>query len=164
MKKLLFLLLCLAGTASVSTQAQIKPVTLTEKIVNTEEHLAKEAIDLLVMAGFREQHPEVKNDAWARTENGFLVSYSIDDIHYNIFLNKKGKMTSQIRYYSERHLPSGVLDQVKNLYSCFTVRSVREITTKNATAYLITIQDETSWKVIRVLADEMDVVEDHKKG
>lgn len=164
MKKIFFFLTCALLATFFASHAQLKPTALSGEMTHSDEHLAKKAIDLLIMKKFREKSPHVSNDQWAKTENGYLVSYTSDGILYNTFLNKKGKLTSQIRYYSEKDLPSDVRYRVKGLNGCFTISSVKEITTKNSTAYLVTISDENSWRVIRVFEDEMGVIEEYQKG
>ena len=49
-------------------------------------------------------------------------------------------------------------------YPDYSIKSVREIHAANATAYLVTIEDATSWKTIRVVNGETDVYEEFKKG
>ena len=105
-----------------------------------------------------------RDDAWAQTKKGYLVNFKAGGIHHNVFLNKKGEMTSQIRFYYENDLPNDVRKQVKTTYGNYSISSVKEITSGNKMVYLVTISDETSWKVIRVSSSEMDVFEEHKKG
>jgi hypothetical protein len=161
MKKQFFLLTSILIAALFTSQAQFKPVVLSEM---PAEHYAKVTIHPAITANFHSQYANVSDDAWAETENGYLVSFSSNGIRYNTYLNKKGKMTSQIRFYSEKELPVTVRDRVMDFYSCFTIGTVKEVTIKNSIAYLVTINNATSWKVIRVAGNEMDVFEEHKKG
>ena len=161
MKKQFLLLTSVLIAVCFTAQSQLQPVVLSE---GPAEHFAKSAIHPAILANFQSRYPNASDDAWAKTENGYLVNFVYDNIQHNVFLNKKGKMTSQIRFYSEKELPTTIRDRVTDLYSCFTIGAVKEVTTKNSIAYLVTISNATSWKVIRIAGDEMDVFEEHNKG
>lgn len=161
MKKQFFLLASVIMVGCLTARSQFKPVVLSE---GTAEHPAKTAVHPAIIANFHSHYPNAGDEAWAKTEKGYLVNFISNSIRYNVFLNKKGRMTSQIRFYSEKELPAAVRERVTDCYNCFTIGSVKEVTTDNSVAYLVTISSATSWKVIRVAGDEMDVFEEHKKG
>jgi len=53
---------------------------------------------------------------------------------------------------------------IRYAYPDFSIKSVREVNAANSTAYLITIEDATSWKTIRIVNGETDVYEEYKKA
>ena len=84
------------------------------------------------------------------------------------FLDKKGKVISQIRYYHEKELPAEVhrvvSDFIRYNSDCQTIGLVREIITGAGTAFLVTVNGATGWKVLRVKGNELDIFEEHKNG
>jgi hypothetical protein len=164
MKKHFFLLSCILLSVSFASYAQIQPAVHTEKMDNTEEYYAKNAIDLVVMAKFNKNYIDASNESWLKTPNGYKVDFTKDGIKHSVFLNKKGRMTSQISQLTEKNLPANVRNLIKSLSGCFTIGHCREVTTEMGKAYLITVDYDTTWKVMRVVGDEMDVYEEYKKG
>lgn len=164
MKKQSFFLTCVLLTAFFVSNAQVKPAVLSDKMDNEEEHLAKNAPNLVMMAKLHQEFPNATEESWSKMPNGYFVNFKSDGIVNHVFLNKKGKLTSKIRYYTEKDLPAKVLKTIKGLDGCFTIGHCKEITTELGTAYLVTINGENYWRVMRVVGDEMDVFEEHKKG
>ncbi|WP_207510532.1 hypothetical protein [Longitalea luteola] len=108
--------------------------------------------------------PNATNAGWTRLRNGeSLVHFFSDDIETKVFYNRKGKHIATIRYYDEYTLPAEVRHLVKSAYYDFTIFLVIEVTINNQTAYLVKIEDNTRIKTVRVLAGEMDVLEELEK-
>lgn len=162
MKKHFFLLATVLSTMFFASWAQFRPTVLTEP---STEHYAKANIPLMVQGEFRHAYPNATDDAWAKLKTGYFVNFSSQDgIHCNVWLNKKGKVIDQIRYLTEAYLPDRVLRQIHSLGSCISIGLVKEVTTELGTAYLVTIDEGATWKVLRISGDEMEVYENHKKG
>jgi hypothetical protein len=53
---------------------------------------------------------------------------------------------------------------VKTNYYDYSITTVKEVSTIEGTAYLVTIEFKNNWKVIRVVDKEMDVWEEHQKS
>jgi hypothetical protein len=164
MKKLSILLTCVLVTTFFASQAQVKPAVLNENLSSTDENLAKNAINLLIISKFHESFPVSSDEVWTKTNNSYMVTFTADKVLNRVFLDKKGKTTGQIRYYQENGLPATVRDMVKTFGGCFTIGGVTEVSTEAGTVYLVNINEETSWKILRVAGDKMDVYEEHRKG
>jgi hypothetical protein len=52
---------------------------------------------------------------------------------------------------------------VKSNYYDYTITVVQEITLHSQTIYLVHMQDETTWKVLKVADGEMSIIEDFNK-
>jgi hypothetical protein len=98
-----------------------------------------------------------------KTSNGFVVRYTANGIQNRAYLNRRGNYETCVRYYTENELPSEVRQQVKSSYYDYKITSVKEVNYNHSTAYLVTIEDATSWKIIHVVNREMEVSEDHAK-
>jgi len=163
MKKQFFLSVLLIAGSFVSF-AQFQQAAYSVHLVDPKTYEAKDIASASVKMLFHEQYPNANEEAWAQTGKGFLVSFTSGAIQYNVFLNKKGVMTSQVRTYTESFLPSAVRNQINDAYGRVVISSVKEVTTKGLTAYLVTITSHQSWKVLRLTPEDTEVVEEYKKG
>jgi hypothetical protein len=164
MKQLLFLLPCFvivifstAKSQEMAKHSAAKPIRLHS---GTPKKIASESI----LLKFHDDYPNIVDDAWSATENGYLVSFSSGEIQYNVFLNDKGQMTSQIRYYKESQLPVDIRKLIKDNFPCQTISCVREIISNNKMAFLITIDNGLEWRTLRIVDKEMELIETYKKG
>ncbi len=98
-----------------------------------------------------------------QNKNGFSAFYSAKGIQNRVYLTRRGSFIGQIRYYTEKELPVDVRKQVRSNFYDYAITSVTEVNCNNLTAYLVTIADDTTWKVIRVLDGEMDVWKEYLK-
>jgi len=79
--------------------------------------------------------------------------------------NKKGKLEQSIRYLRSSMLPANIVAQVKEAYPDYSVSQFAvEVTVGLKTAYLVTIENCTKWKKIKVVDNEMEESESFQKG
>ena len=131
---------------------------------SSSDYAAKATANERAIIKFGKFFPNASNESWTKTKNGFAVRFTANDIQQLVLLTKRGNVTASIKYYSEKYLPADVRMIVRYGYPDYSIKSVREIHAANATAYLVTIEDATSWKTIRVVNGETDVYEEFKKG
>jgi hypothetical protein len=135
-------------SATASTGSLIQPVTISDRVSKK----------------FAKKFAGVSNAIWAKEGKGFEVRFMQDGIQNRAFLTRQGNVQHAIRYYAEKYLPAAVRHQIKSTYYDFAIKSVTEVRSAHTTAYLVTIADETSWKVIRYIDGETDVWETYNKG
>lgn len=163
MKKQFFLLAVTVGStfflnAQNAQQVSFKTTTPTETSVSKPAPLPK------AIKSFYAGNPLIKDAKWASTKTGYVVRYADAVMDYTVFLDSKGNNDGSIKFYSEKELNSDVRRLVKSRYYDYTIKSVKEVTFNNTTAYLITIEDAKSWKVVHVVNQETEIVEDHLNG
>jgi hypothetical protein len=120
-------------------------------------------INTRVVDRFRREFGIVRNESWEQVSNGYVVRFTEKGIENWAFLNKRGNCEGRMKYYDEKQLMNNVRQQVKTVYYDYSIRSVKEITFNNETAYLVSIEGERDWKVIQVVAGELAEVEKHLK-
>lgn len=135
-----------------------------EALTAATEHSAKIIADSRVVSKFEKAFPSATDASWMTTNGGFAVRFLQKGMQHMAFLTKRGNCTDYIRYYFEKDLPSAVRTLVKSTYFDYKITRVEEVNHNNVTAYLVTIEDGTTWKVIRVVDDEMDVYASFQKG
>lgn len=88
-----------------------------------------------------------------------LVNCKVNGIQNRITYSKKGSFVSNLRYYYQDSLPKDVRHLVRSTWYDYAIAYVVEVTYSEKTAYVITLEDKTSWKKIKVVDGEMEVME-----
>ena len=96
--------------------------------------------------------------------SGFVAKFKQDGIDTRVNYDRKGRWTGTILTYTEAHLPKDVRHMVKSNYYDYNIFLVQEVKVGDKTAYLVKIEDEKTFKTIRVVDGEMDEFESYKKG
>jgi hypothetical protein len=164
MKKLLQMAsLFLAVAATTNANSQTENVSPKEFVSNSD-YSAKATANDRVISKFQKFYPNVEGESWIKMKNGFSVRFSSNNIQQLVFLTKRGGVISSIKYYSAQELSTEIRDLVKYEYPNYSIKSVREVHACNKIAYLVTIEDATTWKTIRVIDGETDVYEEFTKS
>jgi hypothetical protein len=124
---------------------------------NSEFHFDKAASprDKAVIV-FNTKFAGAFNVLWSTYEKDKpVVNFETKEKKHMAFFSKKGKLLSTISYYTEEHLPKDILFQVKGAYYKKNIFSVTEVNTLGKTAYLIVMEDKTTWLHIKVLDGEI---------
>jgi hypothetical protein len=110
---------------------------------------------------FTRDYKNITNAKWLRLNHGFSVVYfTVDSINTRLLYNKKGYCENIIRYYFENRLPPAIRHLVKTTYYDFSIYHIIEPTINGVTSYLIQMEGKTSWKTIKVVDGEMEVLEE----
>jgi hypothetical protein len=164
MKKLIQMAsLFLAVAATTNANSQTESVSAKE-FVSSSDYSAKATANDRVISKFQKFYPNVVGESWIKMKNGFSVRFSSNNIQQLVFLTKRGGVISSIKYYSGQELSAEIRDLVKYEYPNYSIKSVREVHACNKIAYLVTIEDTTTWKTIRVVDGETDVYEEFTKS
>lgn len=115
---------------------------------------------------FSKTFKAITNASWYEMAGGggFVAKFKQDGIETRVNYDRKGRWTGTILTYSEAHLPRDVRHIVKSNYYDYAIILVQEVKVGDKTAYLVKIEDEKTFKTIRVVDGEMDEYESYKKG
>jgi hypothetical protein len=160
-------------TTKATAQASIKDhnnkqtsgfwaVALKKSFLKSSIH--SEVISERISKKFAQQFAGATNAVWAQTDEGFTVRFTWKGIRSRADLTKSGQLQSMFRYYTQEQIPADVRYLVDKKYEHFKTASAIEVQYNGATAYLVTIADETTWKVIRVIDGETEVWKAYSKG
>lgn len=97
-------------------------------------------------------------------KEGIFINCLSKGVRNRVFYNNKGRWVNTLRYYAADMLPKDVIALLKNEYAEFTPTNVIEVTVGNKTAHLVTIENKSSWKRIKVVDGEMEVYEQFQKS
>ena len=122
-------------------------------------------ISAKAVRNFIRDYKNVSDAKWFISSVGKFVAYFISNgIVSRVFYDKKGNYEFLLRYYNEENLPYEVRHLVKSNYYDFSIYLITEFTCDNKIAYIVKIEDKTSWKTIQVVNGEMVVTEEYLKG
>ena len=162
-------LLLLAGfltttvlTTMVNAQDQIASVSVTQ--APSSDHSGAPSVSMLIVKKFYKEYQGTSNEIWAATTDGFAVRFTVDDIRHMTFFDNKGNIISQIRYLSEKKLPVDVRNLIKSSYEGYTIKHIQEVSYSGVIVFLVTIENKTSGKILRLIDTEMDVWKEYTKS
>jgi len=122
------------------------------------------SINMKAMRDFKKKFPKVTGEQWYSFPDGFAAKFNQDGIQHMITYNRLGGLEFNIVYYGEKKLAQSVRSIVKSSFYDYSITMIEEINFQGRTIYLVHMQDETSWKIVRVEDGEMSVIEDFIKG
>jgi hypothetical protein len=116
------------------------------------------AINTRALKSFQKEFKNTTNVSWYPTGNGYIASFTKDDIKTSVAYNRRGTWNHTIRYYSEKKLPGDIRYRVKSNYFDYEIAGVVEVNFNDQTVYMIYLQNEAVFKTIRICGDEMEEV------
>jgi hypothetical protein len=106
-----------------------------------------------------------RNKTWYKSGNSSIATFSLVEIKNLVAYDNKGKWQYTIRSYNEDKLAHNIRSIVKPVYYDYVITLVEEVRTAGGIAYLVHMQDETTWKIVKISADgEMELFENLNKG
>src|SRR5215831_12767837 len=145
------LILTIIASAQNSLPFKVEPTKFAEEYTSE-----KAGISTKVISNFDHMFKDAKNVIWTKDK------HNIDRVYFEkngkvtrAAFNEKGQFLYSISTYGEDLLPIEVLSQVKNAYYGKSIFGVTEVSALGKSAYLIILEDKTSWLHIKVVDGEM---------
>jgi hypothetical protein len=106
----------------------------------------------------------VSNVSWYTIADGFGATFTQNENLNRAFYNKKGNLTFTITYYNGKKLPHDIRAMVKSTYYDCEIPLVEEIHSGDQVVYIVHLEDETTWKKVKVSDSGMELMEDLNKN
>jgi hypothetical protein len=106
----------------------------------------------------------VSNVSWYTIADGFGATFTQNENLNRAYYDKKGNLTFTITYYNGKKLPRAVRAIVKGTYYDCEISLVEEIHAGEKVVYIVHLEDETTWKKVKVTNGEMELIEDFNKN
>lgn len=129
---------------------------------NSEVPARRNEINSKAARDFARRYRDVADGEWFKAKDGFIVHFVSNDIRCRAFYSKEGYYEGLIRSYFEDQLPREIRHIVKSTYYDFSICHIYEFNVESATTYLVKMKGKTSWKTVKVLNGEMDVVGEYQ--
>jgi hypothetical protein len=178
MKKILFAFAvgCIPATAFISgaTAQNSKNVTSINNSKTFESSLvaadkaATAAADLSsihvrAIKDFSHSYKDASETRWSKISDGYVAWFKVNGIVNRTFYDKSGNWHFTVSYYDEKNLNREVRAIVKRTYYDYSIVSVQEVRVEDKTIYLVNVQDDQNFKVLRICDGEMETVQDFKR-
>lgn len=158
-------LVCSLATISFAEAQNTKNILLLTAGSTLEKTASPTTgINSRAMRDFKKNFPTVEGATWSSIKDGWVASFVQQDIRSTVVYNEHGDWQFTINYYGEHHLPSEVRAAVKSTYFDCSISGVEEVHVQDKTVYLVHLQDEKTWKKVRVYEGEMELIENFDKG
>jgi hypothetical protein len=183
MKKFFFIRTAVLSASLFSLASSYSQSSSVDKIASLDynkrtaasQATISESADGTALMGIRARNVKMFNNFSSSFKNakGIKVSAEKTETHISCYvdgvLNKidytnKGKWLYTIRYFEESRLQQDVRNMVKDSYPRYSVFGfVAEVSVPGKTAYLVMIEDQHSWKRVRVVDGSVDTYEEYNK-
>ena len=120
------------------------------------------SVSPVAVKDFKKKVTATVGETWETTTDGFVAYYSKDAVQNKMVYDKKGKWKFTVLEYKREGLKPVLRDAIEYVYEG-TVFSVNEIHTTYETVYLVRVANDTTYKTIRIIDGEMELIEELRK-
>jgi len=125
------------------------------------EKASTSAISEKALKDFGRTFKNVHNQTWYKVPSGgYIANFLSEGIDYRIGYNQRGNWRYNLLTYTEDHLPFEIRDLVKSQYYDYNIFVCFEYQCLEGKAYIIKMEDATSYKTVTVFDGEIVSVED----
>jgi hypothetical protein len=171
--KILSLILCAVIPAAMSAGAQIKvqaqapgnEISWPGAVTNDSPYSKPEYINNISTSAVRDFMRRFKtadSARWFRMGNGFcIVKFNEPGIAYQADYSPRGSWIYTLRSYKEKLLARDIRHLVKSTYYDYAITGITEVEQYNieGIVYLVYLEGETSYLILRLHDGEMEVME-----
>jgi hypothetical protein len=133
----------------------VKPLIIPQRAGRYLNNLNTKAV-----RQFRQSFPDIENESWQMGGDCYRVKFLRDSIQYLVDYSKKGEWRNTIRIYNENSLPKDVRRLAKTTFFDHTVITVTELRYGKILAYFIKMKDKSGTKTVRVIDQQLEIVEE----
>jgi len=173
MKKLFLLagFYCLHLTTHAQS-ASSREINFSGKTVESANHLinvsnlhAKGIIHARALRDFRSSYPGVQDETWTVLPNKEIsCQFRRPGIETRLYYGKHGRRRFSISRYGADNLSKDISEQVHNGYNGYHISNVNEIrVTGFPASYILNLEVLDHIKVVRVVGDEMEELQEIEK-
>jgi hypothetical protein len=175
MKKFLFafaaIVISALATANIVTAQDTNNVTALEQSGNIKSARSMVtdtkpdgtvAVNAKALKNFKKSFKTISAERWVKNQYGFTARFTIDNISNVIYYDKSGNWQATLKTYNEDKFNRKVRAIVKSKYFDYKITQVQEIEntdTNDIPTYIVHIEGEKDFMLIRVSDGNMDVYE-----
>ncbi|MBA4166150.1 MAG: hypothetical protein H0X41_01145 [Chitinophagaceae bacterium] len=169
-------LFSLAPAYSQSTSAnRVASLNYTRRSASHQPETSSASADGTALMNIKAQNMKMFNNFSSSFQNATGIKMSagknethiscyVDSVLNKINYSKKGKWLYTIRYFEGSKLPRDIRNIVNDGYPRFSIFGfVSEVNVRGKTAYFVMIENQDSWKRVRVMDEGVDTFEEYKK-
>ena len=115
---------------------------------------------------FRKRFAATDDEKWLDYRNGYAAVFTSDDVRFRVEYDNKGNWAGTEKNYKEPKLDRDVRRIVKQVYFDYAISYIKEFMVPGMfgiPVYVITIEDENSFKTLSVCEGEIRIKEEFSK-
>ena len=117
-----------------------------------------------VVDEFEKKFATAENVQWEKHQKNFLAKFSVGDQDKRVLFNPRGIVIYEISYGKESHLPTRIRKDVKRNYVEFLITSATLVNEANRSIWVINLEDDQYYVIVRVENDEIEEVKKYIKS
>ena len=124
------------------------------------------SINAKALKDFKKSYKNASGEKWVKNETGFTAKFTLNGINSVIYYDKKGNWEASLKSYGEDKFDKNVRAIVKSKYFDYKITQVQEVETASTSGtptYIVHIESDNDFKLIRVSDGDMDVYEEFAK-
>jgi hypothetical protein len=128
--------------------------------------LSLKEVNTKALRDFRKAFKGVSNEEWFPIAKGYSAEFTAKSIRSTVVYDNKGNWKFTISRYGEYNLPAEIRAAIKATYydySITLVEEIHEIHVQDKIVYVVHMENENTWKNVRVCDGEMELIEDFNK-
>ena len=111
------------------------------------------------------QYKDVSHEAWYTIKDGFKVEFVTDNHRAVSMYSKRGHWLYTIEQYNIDNLTTDLINTVKTQYEQYYILSVKKIIVPATDpVYVVKLEGKDSYKTIKIDKNDIELLEDFKKG
>ncbi len=123
-----------------------------------------ERINKRAIRQFVSWYKGIDNEKWYSVSNGMIVKFQDKGFENMAAFNIKGRWLFTITYLKESQLPERILSLIKSDYPDYAISTIEALENSSTSLYIVHMQNESSWKNLRIFEEQMDVIQDFTKN
>ena len=114
---------------------------------------------------FHKTNKDAINATWYTLQNGFKVEFTRDGHQTSSVYGKRGNWLYTIEYFRADALEKDLIDIVKTEYDKYYIAAVEKVeTSASDPVYVVHLENQDSYKTLRVHKTDIELTQDFKKG
>jgi hypothetical protein len=125
-------------------------------------------INELSAKAFRRFHRRFREvstgESWFKYDQGYQVSFVLDQHHEFAYFDQNGIFLYSLRYYDGKELPKDMVEIVKRIFPDYKINVVTEVNDGQKTFYTLQIINPDYIKVLTMADGRIDIVKELNNG
>lgn len=102
-----------------------------------------------VMVTFNKEFAGASDVAWFNAEETIVAKFSLKNSKVTAHFNKAGELLATSRYITDTDLPLSVISKLIKRFPNQNIRNIVEYNVEGETTYVISLENDTEWTIIK---------------
>lgn len=118
-----------------------------------------------VLKNFNKQFKSSESPSISLLKDGFILQTQVEGHNVTSAYDKKGNWLYTLTFYPTENLEKNIIDIVKDNYNNYFISGMEKVDQSgNESVFVVHMENNDSFKTLRVVGNEVELVQDFKKG